>query len=256
MNEKELREFLANQDKELKEILTKGESQLQVHSARLLALEQHVTAPGFGGSSSFGGFTESLGELVTKHEGFLALQKGDRSRTGQIAVRSFHPAAEKTVLSGTWSSGPQFLPVVATPGQRRLMVRDLLPQSTTISNLIEYAREDTITSGAGYQIPEGSAKPETSATYSLQTQAVVQLAHWLGASRQLLDDSAAFSQYVNGRMMYLLQVKEETELLFGDNSTGHLRGLCPSATPFAGSGTGLIDATPQSISTAMGSPGV
>jgi len=109
-------------------------------------------------------------------------------------------------------------------------------------------REESITGGAGYQVPEASAKPETSATYSLQTQPVVQLAHWLGASRQLLDDSAAFSQYVNGRMMYLLQLKEETELLFGDNSTGHLRGLCPAAVAFAGSGTGLIDAVGQAIS--------
>jgi hypothetical protein len=101
--------------------------------------------------------------------------------------------------------------------------------------------------GAGYQTPEGSTKPESSFTYSLQTQPVVTLAHWLGASRQLLDDSQAFSQYVNGRMLYLLQLKEETELLFGDSSTGHLKGLCPTATAFAGSG-GLIDAVGQAIS--------
>jgi HK97 family phage major capsid protein len=76
----------------------------------------------------------------------------------------------------------------------------------------------------------------------------VTLAHYLGASRQLLDDSQAFSQYVNGRLLYLLQLKEETELLFGNGSTGHLKGICPQATAFSSGTTDVIDSIGLAIS--------
>jgi HK97 family phage major capsid protein len=245
MNEQELRQFLHQQDSELKQLIKEPQDELK---ARMMQLEQLVTSRGAGGGSSsfFGGDGKSVGEQLVESEGFKALQKG-ASRSGPVAVKSFRAPQQKTVITGPWSAAPQLLPVVATPGQRRLFVRDLLPQSSTSSNMIEFAREDTITGGAGYQVPEASAKPETSFTYSLQTQPVVQLAHWLGASRQLLDDSLAFSQYIDGRMLYLLKLKEEVELLYGDNSTGHLRGLATAATPFAGTG-GLIDSVGQAIS--------
>ena len=55
------------------------------------------------------------------------------------------------------------------------------------------------------------------------------LATWLPASRQLLDDSTAFAGYVNTRLLYLLALFEETELLFGNNATGHLNGIYTQA---------------------------
>jgi hypothetical protein len=213
---------IAGIQKGLSTFIEKNDRKTAELAARTLIIEQQMTSYSPGGpGAGFGMFDKSIGQQIIESDGFVALRKGARS-TGAIEVKSFRPPEDKTVVSGIWSSPPQFLPIIATPGQRRLVVRDLLPQLVTVSNMIEFAREDSMTGGAGYQTPEGSTKPESSFTYSLQTQPVVQLAHWLGASRQLLDDSVAFAGYVNGRMMYLLQLKEETELLFGDSSTGHL----------------------------------
>ena len=251
MSPEELKQFLETQDRELKALHSQNNRELKEQSSRLLVIEQNLASRGGGGSGGGGsmsfGPTKSVGAMVVESEGFAQLCKGARS-SGTIAVKTFRPAEQKTVISGTWSSGPQFLPVVATPGQRRLFVRDLLPQSTTNSNMIEFANESAMTGGADYQTPEASAKPETSFTYTLQTQAITTLAHWLGASRQLLDDSQAFSQYIDGRLMYLLKLKEEQELLFGTNATGHLRGLCPSASVYSGGGATLIDAVGGAIS--------
>lgn len=77
---------------------------------------------------------------------------------------------------------------------------------------------------------QGDAKGESAITYSLTNVPVQTLATWIPASRQLLDDSAAFSAYINGRLMYLLAIFEESELLFGTGATGHLNGLYTQAT--------------------------
>ena len=232
MTGEELQNFLNNQDAEIKHLLSTKHQSLE---ARLLQLEQRAVSRGGGPASDY---QEKIGDLVVADDGFKAVQKGARS-SGAIPVKTFQQKA--TVLSGTWSSGPQHLPIIARPGERRLTVRDLLPVQNTVSNLIEFANEDSITGGADYQTPEGSTKAETSFAYSLKTAPVVTLAHYLGASRQLLDDSVAFAQYVNGRLMYLLQLKEEVELLFGSGLTGHLLGLASQATGFSSGTTDVID---------------
>jgi hypothetical protein len=110
-------------------------------------------------------YAENIGDLLVQSDGFKAVQKGARS-SGEIPVKTFQ---QKAVLSGSWSSGPQHLPIIAQPGERRLTVRDLVPQLNTIANMIEFASEDSITGGADYQTPEGSVKAETSFVYSLKT---------------------------------------------------------------------------------------
>jgi HK97 family phage major capsid protein len=120
--------------------------------------------------------------------------------------------------------------IVATP-ERRLTVRDLLSIVPTTASSIEFAKEAAApTNAAAYQVAQGDAKGESAATYSLVSTPVQTLAHWIPASRQLLDDSAAFSAYINGRMMYLLAIFEESELLFGTGASGHLTGLVTQAS--------------------------
>ena len=106
MNEQELRQFLQTQDAELKQIVTKGDREL---AARMLAVEQTITAPGAGGIRSGNG-GKSIGQIIIESDGFAALQKG-APRSGRLAV------PELKVLSGTWSAAPDYRPVVAFPPQ-------------------------------------------------------------------------------------------------------------------------------------------
>jgi len=167
-----------------------------------LALEQHATRGVGGGSMSMGG-DESIGEAIVRSEGFAALVKGARS-SGRMPFKSLSPR-ELKIVSGTWSAAPDYRPVVAFPPQPALPVRALMPNIPTTSNLVEFPLETAFTNAANYQLTEGTDKPQSDATYSLTQQPICTIAHWLAASRQLLDDSTAFAAYVNARMVFKLE---------------------------------------------------
>lgn len=250
MNEKELRAFLEKQDQELKALVTKGEEEIKLlgkvqqetkesidklakaaleTSARLLVLEQHVTAGGGAGGQNT---VKTYGELVTESEGFKAVQHGAKE-TGKIPVGSFHKTA---IINATGQNQPLVpdyrVPGILMPGLRRLTIRDLLPSNRTTSNLIQYTQEDTFTNTAAPQAGENVAKAESALVFSLHNAPVQTLAHWIPASRQVLDDSVSLADYINSRLMFGLKLVEEDQLLNGNGTGQNLRGLVPSAVAF------------------------
>lgn len=125
-----------------------------------------------------------------------------------------------------------------TTPNRMLTIRDILPASTTNSNLVEFVRESVFTNNAGPQIAgspeayENVTKPESGITFSLVTAPVVTLAHFIPASKQVIDDSASLQSFINGRLLYGLKLKEETQLLLGTGSNHQLNGIHTQATAY------------------------
>lgn len=138
------------------------------------------------------------------------------------------PLVPSDRLGGIW----------ATPN-RVLRIRDVLPASGTTSNLIEFTRESAFTNNAGPQISgspeayENVTKPESAITFTLANEAVVTLAHFIPASKQVLDDSPSLEGHINNRLMYGLKLKEETQLLTGTGSNHQLNGLYTQATAWS-----------------------
>lgn len=122
--------------------------------------------------------------------------------------------------------------IVATP-DRRLTVRDLLASGTTSGNSITYIRETGFTNGAAPQVKEGDIKAQSDIKFDEQSVNVKTLAHWVKASRQILDDAPMLESYIRGRLMYGLKLVEEQQLLNGDNTGGNLHGIIPQASTFA-----------------------
>ncbi len=145
------------------------------------------------------------------------------------------------------SAAPDYRPIVAFPPQPVLPVRALMPNIPTVSNLVEFPVETSFTNNASYQVNEGDTKGQSDATYNLRQAPVCTIAHWLAASRQLLDDSDAFRAYVNARLIFKLEQVIEQEILFGTGAAGHLQGLYPQATAATETQTGLTDSVGASI---------
>jgi len=130
------------------------------------------------------------------------------------------------------------LPDFHTTPNRMLSIRDVLPASQTTSNLVEFVRENVFTNNAGPQIGgspeafENVTKPESAITFTLVSEKVQTVAHFIPASKQVIEDSPSLQSFINGRLMYGLKLKEETQLLLGTGSNGELNGIHTQATAY------------------------
>jgi HK97 family phage major capsid protein len=199
--------------------------------SRVLAIEQKITAPGSNGGDSGDG---DVGRVVSESAEFKAMVAGNRSRTGRIAVPSFH---QKTAILNASGQNqplvpPYIRPGITPPAQIRLTVRDLLPQLPVTSNMVEFCRESSFTSAAAMQTAEGAPKGESALAFELKYAPVQTLAHWIPASKQVMDDSQALAAYINSRLTYLLKLKEEDELLNGAGTGTDLSGLIANSTTY------------------------
>ena len=134
---------------------TKGT--LAEQSARLLAIEQKMTAPR-GGPGGDDGSNSSIGQQVAESPQFKAMLQNNSRRSGAIPVTGL----KATIVNAAGQNQPLVpayrVPGIIPPGQRRLTVRDLLPQLPTTSNLIEFTKETSSTNSAAIQANEGDAK--------------------------------------------------------------------------------------------------
>ena len=105
----------------------------------------------------------------------------------------------------------------------------------------EFTRENAFTNAAAPQrnadsptlsAIENVTKAESAITFTLATTPVVTLAHFIPVSKQVIADSPQLEAYVNSRLLYGLQLKEETQILLGDNASGEYNGVQTQATAY------------------------
>ena len=123
------------------------------------------------------------------------------------------------------------IPGIIAPPDRKLTIRDLLMQGRMDGNALEYVRETGFTNGAG-MVAEGTKKPESDLKFDLVSTTAKVIAHYMKASRQILDDASQLQSYIDGRLRYGLAFKEEQQILNGDGTGQNLLGIIPQATAY------------------------
>lgn len=178
---------------------------------------------------------KSLSERLFESEGFKDFAENPSAgKSAKIHTKATITSATTDAAgsAGSLTTEQRLAGIVATP-DRRLTVRDLLASGTTNSNSITYIRETGFTNAAAAQVAEGDLKAQSDLKFDEQSVNVKTLAHWVKASRQILDDAPMLESYIRGRLMYGLKLVEEQQLLNGDNTGGNLHGIIPQATAFA-----------------------
>ncbi len=175
-----------------------------------------------------------IGKQFIDSDQFKDMQEG---RAGRARLE-----LKTAIINATGASQPLVpadrLDGFNTTPNRILSIRDILPASTTTSNLIEFVRENTFTNSAGPQIGgspeayENVTKPESGITFTLVSEPVVTIAHFIPASKQVLEDSVSLQSFINGRLMYGLKLFEETQLVTGSGSNHELNGFHTQATAY------------------------
>jgi HK97 family phage major capsid protein len=219
-----------NTDKAIAEMVPIAKA-LDEAKARLQELEQKAARRGGHPASE----TKSLGQMFVENDGVKSIMSTKRGNA--------HVTIDlKDITSGTGTVGStadvstslvvaQRMPIVNLP-ERRFTIRDLLTPGETNSNNIEYPVEVAFTNAAA-MVAEGGAKPQSNVTFDLRSAPVRTLAHFMRASRQILDDAAQLRTYIDGRLRYGLDLVEENQLLNGDGTGQNLLGLVPQATAYS-----------------------
>ena len=180
---------------------------------------------------------KSLGEQFADSDVFKSFAGGSTSRA-RMELKT-------AIINATGQNQPLVqadrLQGIYTTPNRNLRIRDVLPVSGTDSNLVEFTRESSFTNNAGPQLGgspeayENVTKPESAMAFTLVSEPVVTLAHFVPASKQVMADAASLASHVNGRLMYGLKLKEEAQLLSGSGSNHELNGLITQATAYVNS---------------------
>jgi HK97 family phage major capsid protein len=172
---------------------------------------------------------DTIGEVFVKSEQFKALKGNGNARSARITLEGDQLKAVGPIVGDAPPNNvpvmPDRRPGIIAPGMNRVWVRDSIPVGTTTSNMVEYVREKSAQQNPDYQTPEGALKAQSDFQFELVQAPVVTIAHWLLASRQVLDDEAQLQSYLNMRMQYGLARKEDNEILKGDGAAGHLTGI-------------------------------
>ena len=215
---------------ELKEFTGKASDRLKAQDARLLIVEQALTAPrGSSGDESEG----DIGAKVIHSEEWKNFAGTNRKTSGQISVGSFH---KSNLINATGLNQPlvppYYKPGIVRPGEQPLTIRNLLPSTPISSNMVTYAKETSQTNNAAMQTAEYNVKGESALGFTLLYSPVQTLAHFIPVSRQLLDDAPAIQGYIDSRMLFFMKLKEDQELLNGDGTGTNLSGLVTNSTAF------------------------
>lgn len=175
---------------------------------------------------------QTLGEQVLAHDGVKAMMSAGKGRVS-IDVDS------KAIISGLTtdadgSAGDLVVEqrVGLVPGvERRLTIRDLMMPGRTSSSSIQYPKETGFTNSADtHTETAGTAKPQSEIKFDLVTSNVTTIAHWVQATRQILDDAPMLQSYIDGRLRYGLKLVEEDQLLNGGGTGTDLNGVYTQAT--------------------------
>ena len=233
----------AKTSEKLTEVMTAA-SAIQESAAelktRILDVEQKLAKrPGGADQSEF----KTAGQLMVESSEFAAMLSSKNMNMSPVHIE------RKTIVNASGAAQPlvaadRNTPIVM-PAQLRLTIRDILPQIRTSSDLVYFPQELVFTNSAAPQYDntsptaysEGAVKAQSNITFQLGSAAVITLAHWLAASRQILNDAPMLSGYIDSRLSYGLKLEEESEIITGDGTVGKLTGLVSSATAFTGGST-------------------
>lgn len=176
---------------------------------------------------------KSLGRQFVESEQFKSLS-GSAGQRGKANLE-----IKATITSATTNAAGSAGDLVQTtrlagiiaPPDRKLTIRDLLMQGRMDGNALEYVKETGFTNNAG-MVAEAALKPQSDIQFDLVSTTAKVIAHYMKASRQILDDASQLQSYIDGRLRYGLAFKEEQQILNGDGTGQNLLGIIPQATDY------------------------
>lgn len=202
------------------ELLEQMGKQNEAERKRLNEPAGQIFHPGSGGGQQREFQPRDLKRMLVENRGYKAFRDGTlREVTFELPAPDF-----KTLVTlSTINRQATRLDPVAMALEDRT-VADLMLSGNVDGNTIEYYEETTFTNNAD-TVAEGSPKPESALGFTLRTESVRKIAHWIPATKEALDDISFLESQIRGRLAFGVQRREEAQILHGDGTAPNLKGL-------------------------------
>lgn len=142
-----------------------------------------------------------------------------------LPLLELSPHEYKALITlGTISPQNERRPAIVEMALENRTVADLLLEGTTNRPTVEYYEETTVTNAAA-PVAEGATKPESAFAWTLRTEAVSKIAHWVPVTDEALDDNAGLESMIRNRLAWGVRRAEENQILNGSGTAPALRGL-------------------------------
>lgn len=125
--------------------------------------------------------------------------------------------------------------------QQRLTIRDILSVGETVQNTIYYPKEEIYANGAQMTGEEGE-KPEATLKITSGSAPVKKIAVLIKVTDEMWDDFPMLRDYINMRLRFMVEQREEDQLLNGSGTGDNLTGILQTSgilTQAKGSDTNL-----------------
>ncbi|MCV2877602.1 phage major capsid protein [Sedimentimonas flavescens] len=190
-------------------------------------------ADGAGGSKATG--VKSLGQAVLEsHDKIKAFNGGTLSLTVNNAITTAAGSGGGLIYHEE-EREPVRMP------RRRLLVRQLLTQGRTSSDLVTY-RKQVIRTNAAAPVAEQGTYQASTYGWGKATAQVKKIGHITHVSEEALADADQLRTEIDSELRYGLDLEEENQILAGDGTGENLSGLLNEAPAFVAAG-GLPNAT-------------
>ena len=185
----------------------------------------------------------SLGKMVVESEAY-------KNRVGKDFEQEFPDVDVKTLFQTSAGFAPESVRTgrIEYYPARRVTVPDMIPQTTTSQAAIKYMEETTFTNAAAPR-SEGGAYAESALAYIERSVTVESVGHFIPVTDEQLEDVPQMRSILDGRLIYMVMLALEEQLITGDGNTPNLAGFLNKTG--VGSQAKGEDSVPDAIYKAM-----
>ena len=166
---------------------------------------------------------KSLGQLFVESD---AYKNRERKKDINVQIPDFDYLEAKTLMETGAGFAPQSIRTgrIVEYAHRRPVVADLIPQTPTEQAAVVYMEETTFTNNAAPRA-EGGQAGESALAYTERSKTVREIAHFLPVTETQLEDVPVAQSLIDNRLLTMLDLVEETQLLTGDDNAPNLGGF-------------------------------
>lgn len=200
-------------------------------------------------------FNEILGETIERYtKEIKGFKKGaaplsfdmmpDNQEKGADGLREVKTVGDMSASVNFPSSGEFTIDrrnsLIEKP-YNRVWLADVLPQGTSNGSSIIYPKENGGEGGAALWTDPAVDKVQMDWDFTTQSAYFKWIAGWVVVAREMLDDIAFMSSYIQSKMLISLKIAENDFILNGSIDTNPVSGMLDVATVYHGGYTNDVD---------------